>query len=1069
MPEITLDSLKELWKKEKDFYRSAEVGSGVQKFCHKLFQCPELLNLKEGKGSTKEIKRRNEFLEEAKKNGRRADVVIFIDSEIIIPVEVEKHGNIKAGVKQIYKYQADWVKKYGILTDGNEWRFYNNKYIEKTFFIDKVLENPTDFLTFWQEYTTPEYYYLSFFRKKGQLQLFEEDIPHLDEVREDFFNDITKLIENFKNKLNLKGYFKDVKDETEREKKAVEITYAYLIQFILYKTLVDNSFADFENDWEQRLKAIDNALNSESYGEILQRIKGISTKISQNIYKRFNDEQEIINQHLESILSKPKNEMSDVSVWLDILLFINRYNFANVKNEIFGYVYENYLKDLYLDEKKGQYFTDPLVVNFMLEQIGYTPKNLKKRYAKNKDSISIIDPSCGSGTFLYNATHRLVEAFFEDTEKSSRLVEELVNENIFGLDIAEFPLYLAEMNILMRMLPLVINAQYNNPIDQKIKVFKTRDSIAEFLDTAIRNTVTDISTAFKKSKGGLQTSLFSEALDLGYKSYMRDKRDLDSLKNSLENRNNIPRYRFDFVIGNPPYVSYNECAGQHLLFFDLMKEGKTKLSDVYGFNLHSVEDFRKKYPPKPNLYSFFIALGCGLLKDKGRICYIIPQTILTESDYDVLRHHLSKYFTIEKIFCFENPMFLGRGIKQDNTVATSSLIFVLKKSSPDNAHQVEIYNYSQKEEDITKVIKGIKKVKPTKVKQGILLKNFNNWILVKLDEDFAEIYEEYKYNNQSISIYSEHSIAKKEFGDDFYFDVGFILDKTLYTKNNTSGNDFEIIDLSRFTGFSRYSPKEYYPNNKNQIELPKNSQGYSTLDKKYKIIWGKVYSEKFFFTDRKVLPSMSFTQFIASNNREELLYLFALLNSPVNHYIFYKLFQLGNEKFGIFVVVKRIKEFVQVPVISKENERIKSEIISQAEILLSLENSTSTDLVDFKNLLQQKFDSVKVKGNDLVICYKENCIRCNITGNPALVQQTLADNLFSLTDENGIGSVSELKNLPVIDFTLQQEIKNYIDDLVYSLYFNVKQLDIGFENRDRVHAACLKHKYYNLINDAHND
>jgi len=84
MPEITLDSLKELWKKEKDFYRSAEVGSGVQKFCYKLFQSSELFNLKEGKGSTKEIKRKNEFLEEAKKKSRRADVVIFIDSEIII-------------------------------------------------------------------------------------------------------------------------------------------------------------------------------------------------------------------------------------------------------------------------------------------------------------------------------------------------------------------------------------------------------------------------------------------------------------------------------------------------------------------------------------------------------------------------------------------------------------------------------------------------------------------------------------------------------------------------------------------------------------------------------------------------------------------------------------------------------------------------------------------------------------------------------------------------------------------------------------------------------------------------
>ena len=278
MLDITKDSLKNLWSKEKDSYRSAEVGSGVQKFCKKVFQCQELFNLREGKLSTKDLNRKNEFLEEAGKKRRRADVVVFIDSDIIVPVEVERHGNIKAGEKQLRNYQADWVKKYGILTDGNEWRLYNNTIIERTFFIDNVLDDPSDFLTFWTEYITPEYYYRSFFEKKGQQILFEY-IPNVDDVREDFFKDITKLIESFKNKLNLKGYFKDVEDDTEREKKAVEITYAYLIQFILYKTLVDNAFADFEDDWKERIKSVDKAIRSENYATILVRIKGISDKI----------------------------------------------------------------------------------------------------------------------------------------------------------------------------------------------------------------------------------------------------------------------------------------------------------------------------------------------------------------------------------------------------------------------------------------------------------------------------------------------------------------------------------------------------------------------------------------------------------------------------------------------------------------------------------------------------------------------------------------------------------------------------------------------------------------------
>lgn len=1066
MPEITLDTLKTLWKKEKDFYRTAEVGSGVQKFANKVFQCSKLFNLKEGSGSTKDLKRENEFLEEAKKKGRRADVVIFIDSEIIIPVEVEKHGNIKAGVKQIYNYQADWVKKYGILTDGNEYRFYNNTIVERTFFIDKVLENPTDLITFWKEYVTPEYYYLSFFEKKGQQQLFDEYIPNLDEVREDFFKDITNLIENFKDKLNLKGYFKEVKDETEREKKAVEITYAYLIQFILYKTLVDNSFADFEEDWKQRIKAIDKALHSESYGEILQRIQGISKKISQNIYKRFNDEQEVINTHLEGILLKPKNEINDVSVWLDILLFINRYNFNNVQNEIFGYVYENYLKDLYIDEKKGQYFTDPLVVDFMLEQIGYTSENLKKRYAKDKDSISIIDPSCGSGTFLYNATNRLVESFFDDNKSTSELVERLVNENIFGLDIAEFPLYLAEMNILMRMLPLVINQKYNNPVDQKIKVFKTRDSIAEFLDTAIRrgNIKTDITTKGNKNKE--QMSMFTEELDLGYDSFMRDKRDLDALKSSLENRNNIPRYRFDFVIGNPPYVSYNECSKQGLLFVKLIQSKKLLANDIYGVNLNTVPGRIKAYSPKPNLYTFFIALGIGLLKDEGKICYIIPQTILTSTDHDVIRYHLAKFTTIDKIITFSGKMFVGRGIKQDKPVPTSSLIFIVSKFPPKKLHQVEIVNYGEPADDIQKCLINLRKGKSifkTRIPQEVLLKNAENWNFIKFSKEDEEIFRSYE-SGETYDIYRLDVFSNKYFGSEFYFDKGLIYPKDKITKNISSDSYYQLTKTNQ-KGFTIATTDSFIP--KKAISLPGGAQGFKVYDAKYKIIWRYMNTENFMFTNKDVMINHNWV-LISSDNKKEIFYIFSLLNSTVTKFILWKLLSSENEK-SFQVGIKIIKEFCRVPIISEFNKHIKEEIISQAENLLSLENSIFSDHIDFKGILQQKFDSVEARGSNFVICYKTNCVKCKITGSASLVQNTLNENLSSLIDENGIGNISELKNLTVIDFEKQKQTKEYIDDLVFSLYFKVKLQAIGFSNRDKIHNTVSKHKYYKLINQNSND
>jgi hypothetical protein len=172
----------------------------------------------------------------------------------------------------------------------------------------------------------------------------------------------------------------------------------------------------------------------------------------------------------------------------------------------------------------------------MLQQVGFTPEEIIRRYQTDKDSISVIDPACGSGTFLYSSVNQLIRAFGTQNEENSKKIEEIVSNNIFGLDIEEFPLYLAEMNIIMRMLPLIVSEKYNNPIDKKIKVFLTKDSIAEFRDTGLANTIHDI----KRTNN--QDGLFKE-LNLGYSSFVREESDLEEMKQSLEERPKIPRRR----------------------------------------------------------------------------------------------------------------------------------------------------------------------------------------------------------------------------------------------------------------------------------------------------------------------------------------------------------------------------------------------------------------------------------------------------------------------------------------------------------------------------------------------
>lgn len=229
---LSIIDLCELWEKEKEQYRIQEIGSGVQKFVKKVFQCPQLFNLKEGKLSSPDIKRKNEFLEEKSQKTKRADIIIFLDSDRIIPIEIERYGNIRVGEKQLFNYQHVWEKKYGLLTDGYEWIFYNNTIPVKKFKIDFILKNTIEFLEYWKEYIQPKNYYLQFFEKAGQIEIFEEDLS-VGEQRQNFFENITTLIKSFKNKLNIKGYFDKI-GEKKSEKRAVEITYAYLIQFILY-------------------------------------------------------------------------------------------------------------------------------------------------------------------------------------------------------------------------------------------------------------------------------------------------------------------------------------------------------------------------------------------------------------------------------------------------------------------------------------------------------------------------------------------------------------------------------------------------------------------------------------------------------------------------------------------------------------------------------------------------------------------------------------------------------------------------------------------------------------------
>ncbi|MYH34643.1 MAG: hypothetical protein F4013_07885 [Gammaproteobacteria bacterium] len=120
---MRLSRLRALWKAEREAYKRSELGTGVHRFVGEMLKSEDFFQLKQGMKSTLDHERRSEFLLEERRKNSQADVVVFMDAEVVIPVEIKRFEQAATGERQILKYRTVFDRKYGILTDGYEWRF----------------------------------------------------------------------------------------------------------------------------------------------------------------------------------------------------------------------------------------------------------------------------------------------------------------------------------------------------------------------------------------------------------------------------------------------------------------------------------------------------------------------------------------------------------------------------------------------------------------------------------------------------------------------------------------------------------------------------------------------------------------------------------------------------------------------------------------------------------------------------------------------------------------------------------------------------------------------------------
>ena len=171
----------------------------------------------------------------------------------------------------------------------------------------------------------------------------------------------------------------------------------------------------------------------------------------------------------------------------------------------------------------------------------------------------------------------------------------------------------------------------------------------------------------------------------------------------------------------------------------------------------------------------------------------------------------------------------------------------------------------------------------------------------------------------------------------------------------------------------------------------------------------------------------------------------------------------NEETLTIALSLKSVKSEIRIPKITDGNQFIKDEIIKYTEQMLDLEDVQLQDLVDFSNITKQKFDSAEVRGNNLILTKNGQTYKALIKSEKDVVNAVIEENYDEKSLLPGEVVLSELKYLMALDKNLQESLKDYIDDLVFALYFNVPVKRVGFNQASQIKKLCRQSKFYDYI------
>jgi hypothetical protein len=148
----------------------------------------------------------------------------------------------------------------------------------------------------------------------------------------------------------------------------------------------------------------------------------------------------------ELLQEKVDKELEDFSETIAKLLFIlYKYDFSEVAGDPLGDLYQQYF-DAETRKALGEFYTPVEVVNYIIDAVEY-------KYVRHK---RLLDPACGSGTFLVEALKRYLREMEPIAKENgwAFVLKELCNSpRIVGFDIHPFACLIAQVRFMIELIP----------------------------------------------------------------------------------------------------------------------------------------------------------------------------------------------------------------------------------------------------------------------------------------------------------------------------------------------------------------------------------------------------------------------------------------------------------------------------------------------------------------------------------------------------------------------------------------------------------------------------------------